>query len=481
MGYEFNPQKTSMTENTIRTADAHGSYITEDVESVIDRPPSSLPSPPGLRTSHGSLPDQNANHQQILIPSSSHQSGSSSAVPHDWNPSLHGRSTAVHDFDLPHALAPQLCSDGFTALGYSVFSSTGPAKTTTPATLSSSSAADHNLFWNGVHRILGPADKDPFINGSFLGKGSVGVVEEVLYTIGASESWVRKKFSLQPHLREQQRKIIQKEAEVLRSLDHSHIVKLLGTYEDAIRKGRPSTYCLLMSPVGDGDLNTFLNESLQSRIDEGRVGELEWLPKWFVCLASALKYMHTHGVLHEDIKPSNIVYRGDTVYFTDFSSSSLFEIGQTTSTDNFACSTTRYAAPEVSDRIAADGSPQRHGRGSDIFALGCVFSEMLTVLLSDSVSSFHDFLLIGTNENERRNLIYNRKVHRFDEWFGQARFSPPKNTIFLGTLFGSTFFDKCIRPMLAEDRRSRPEAHHVLTWTYAYTYRHGSIPCACML
>jgi serine/threonine protein kinase len=389
------------------------------------------------------------------------------------------RPTAPFYDDLP-APAPQSQPHGVRNFDDSVFPSTASPNAATQVH-SSFSSLIHNVFWNGGHRILGPTDKDPFIVSSFLGHGSVGVVEEVSYTIESRISWVRKKVPLPQHLRTQKLRIIQQEAKVLNSLDHVHIVKLLGSYEDAIRRNRPSMYCLLMSPVGDGDLKIFLNQSLQSRIQEGRMQEVKWLQKWFVCLASALKYMHAQGVRHEDIKSSNIVHHGGTIYFTDFSSSSQFEIGQTTSTDNPSQASALYAAPEVSDRIAADGSFRRHGLGSDIFALGCVFSEMLTVLYGASLSSFHEFLLNDTDLNEGGSLLYNRKVHKFDEWFERLRVSSPENVNLFGFLYDLPIFDICIRHMLAEDRTSRPDAAQVLLWTRTCIYFPGSLTCSCSL
>lgn len=109
-----------------------------------------------------------------------------------------------------------------------------------------------------------------------------------------------------------------------------------------------------------------------------------------MCLASTLAYMHSSGVRHQDIKPSNIIHRGSTIYFTDFSSSSQFQIGQTISTENPARTSAMYSAPEV---INCDGVLNRHGRGTDVFALGAVFREMLTVLTDYSVEDLHRFLL----------------------------------------------------------------------------------------
>ncbi|KAF2496352.1 kinase-like protein, partial [Lophium mytilinum] len=136
-------------------------------------------------------------------------------------------------------------------------------------------------------------------------------------------------------------------------------------------------YCLLMSPVGESDLQAFMDE-LGAR--EPTEVEIRWLMDWFPCLTSALAYMHDQGVRHQDIKPSNIVHRGSQIFFTDFSSSSRFKIGHTTSTENPARTSAMYAAPEMLDYLQDDGTLSKHGRAADIFSLGCVFSEMATII-----------------------------------------------------------------------------------------------------
>jgi serine/threonine protein kinase len=110
--------------------------------------------------------------------------------------------------------------------------------------------------------------------------------------------------------------------------------------------------------------------------------------------------MHARGIRHQEIKPSNIVCCRCYVYFTDFSSSLLFEIGQRTSTDNPAVTTMIYRAPKVD----ATGSYTvnemnekfllRYGRGTDVFSLGCVFVEMPVVLAEESLTEFYQSSLV---------------------------------------------------------------------------------------
>jgi len=305
-------------------------------------------------------------------------------------------------------------------------------------------------LWGDVHRVLGPSDDNPFHVCAYLGQGTVGAVEEVTIPKESPKSFVRKKIYLRRAERKEKLKLIQQEVDILKSLTHVHIVRCLGTYEDATQIKRPPIYCLLMSPVGNGDLKAFLDDTPEEPIDD-RIIRSGWLQQWFFCLSSALQYMHNQGVRHQDIKPSNIIYRGGSIYLTDFSSSSRFVVGQATSTESPFRTTAMYAAPEVTAKYLEDGTFEKHGRGSDIFALGCVFCEMLTVLAGRSVPSLHEYLVRAGAEDEvnNRSLLYSRKLTTVDQWFQKLDAD--------GLPFVRVY-SNCIKPMMTEDRVLRCDA-----------------------
>jgi serine/threonine protein kinase len=162
--------------------------------------------------------------------------------------------------------------------------------------------------------------------------------------------------------------------------------------------------------------------------------------------------MHAGGIRHQDIEPSNIIQKGDDIYFTDFSLSSTSEAGRTTSTENPSRTSYMYSAPEVTAKLT--GVRQRHGRASDIFALGCVLYDMWSVLTDWTVSSFHEFLLDGTIDTDKDHsshrtnrgpLYYSHKTDLIQQWFST-----------------SDFHQSILAPMLASDRDSRPSAPMVL-------------------
>jgi serine/threonine protein kinase len=310
--------------------------------------------------------------------------------------------------------------------------------------------------WNLEHFTVTTHDDDPVITYRFLGHGSLGIVEEVRRSNTQFPTFVRKRVQLPARKREAKAtlEIIQEEAKNLRSLVHPHIVTLIGTYEE-MKHVNAHFYFLLMSPVGETDLKRFLDYvgDEEPASQEG-IQWKGWISKWFACLASALAYMHESGIRHQDIKPSNIIHKGDDIYFTDFSSSSTFEVGRTTSTENPARTSYMYAAPELTAKLA--GSRERHGRASDIFALGCVFCDMLTVLTDRTVSSFHEYLLndgetMGEHAGPSHNqdpLYYSHRTTAIEKWFALSKHHP--------------FYLALIKTMLASNRDSRPSAPDIL-------------------
>lgn len=86
-------------------------------------------------------------------------------------------------------------------------------------------------------------------------------------------------------------------------------------------------------------------------------------------LALALRELHWMGIVHRDVKPENVILRGDEAVLIDFDASRMGK--PSASMDTQVMGTAGYAAPEQY------GFSQTDAR-SDVYALGVLFNVMLT-------------------------------------------------------------------------------------------------------
>jgi serine/threonine protein kinase len=279
----------------------------------------------------------------------------------------------------------------------------------------------------------------------------VGVVDEVKM---AGITFARKTIGLRSSNGKSRLPQIQQEIRSIKALLHPHIISIIGDYQESY-SGSRQFYCLLMHPVGDEDLNAFFDREA-SRLTSGQSVSIvtsAWIQKWFKCLSSALAHIHSRGVRHQDIKPSNVIRRGSDVLLTDFSSSGEFELSHTTSTENPAPCTRMYAAPE---RLADIELLERHGTRSDVFSLGCLFAEMMTVLSSRSVGEFRLFCKAG-QDHPGSQLFYASALDEVTMWLQDVFLNRRKSS-----LRSDVGVFNLVESMLHMDRQKRPSAEEVL-------------------
>lgn len=144
------------------------------------------------------------------------------------------------------------------------------------------------------------------------------------------------------------------ESETLRGIDHENVVRVLDA-------GRTADSCFLVLEYVDGpDLAQFRNTTEQITVQQSM--------SLVASIAEALDVAHSKGIIHRDVKPSNIlVDREGKPFLTDFGLA-LTKKGEAEET--VLAGTVRYMAPE---KIAG----QEDNR-SDIYSLGIVFYELIT-------------------------------------------------------------------------------------------------------
>lgn len=239
--------------------------------------------------------------------------------------------------------------------------------------LESPTARKHTHFKKG--------EEFPFTMKGKLGQGGFGVVYEV-FSPFSGRSYALKKF---PKMKTNQREVrsFMTELQVLQRVNHHHCVELVSSYTDY------KSFGILMSPVADCNLSAYY-----THIGDNTEYQ-DTLRTFFGCLAHALQFLHESKIRHRDIKPENILVKGSDVYLTDFGISLDWEgLSRSTTTTDSAKSYT-YCAPEVANLEPRNTS-------SDIWALGCVFVEMLTVLQGFTIKDLRERM----NSNSGRHRFY---------------------------------------------------------------------------
>ncbi|MCJ1279363.1 hypothetical protein MMC21_007187 [Puttea exsequens] len=225
----------------------------------------------------------------------------------------------------------------------------------------------------GQHCYFPRNEPLPFEVKGILGSGGFGQVDKVLSSISFKE-YARKRGPRNKAFggrgTEEVKQFVA-EIQILKRLKHRHVVDFVGSYTD------PRYMGLIMSPVAEMDLSTYL-----ARVDAAKHAELR---TFFGCLARALEFLHEQNVRHKDIKPGNILVHSGNVLFTDFGLSFDFSDADGSTTVSMVNGMTpRYCAPEVA-------AHEPRNTASDIWSLGVVFLEMVTVLKGKTVEFMYEF------------------------------------------------------------------------------------------
>ncbi|GCE24601.1 hypothetical protein KDA_00850 [Dictyobacter alpinus] len=166
------------------------------------------------------------------------------------------------------------------------------------------------------------------------------VAVKVLY--GSDEPFVRR---------------FEREARAVGALSHDHILPLYDFGEQ-----RP-WYYLVMPFVEGGTLRDYLHKRERLTLEEAG--------SFLEQIASALQHAHEHGVVHRDVKPSNILLRLDGhAYLVDFGLAKAKIEAEFQTHSGAMVGTPEYMAPEQSDG--------RNDFRSDIYSLGIILYQMLT-------------------------------------------------------------------------------------------------------
>jgi serine/threonine-protein kinase len=197
-----------------------------------------------------------------------------------------------------------------------------------------------------------------FFRGQIIGK------YKILATIGsggfgtvylAEDTWIDKKVALKvPHKQGVDFGELLREPRLLASLNHPNIVTILTAEK------QENVFFIVMEFVPGQTLESIIAQ--EGALDLGRALD-------YTCqICNAVDHAHRHGVLHRDLRPSNVlVADSGLVKVADFGTSRFLEIAAHGTT---VIGSPPYMAPE-----------QFHGKAvfaSDIYSLGVTMYQMLT-------------------------------------------------------------------------------------------------------
>lgn len=146
-----------------------------------------------------------------------------------------------------------------------------------------------------------------------------------------------------------------KEGRITAKLSHRNLVTV---YDIASHEG---VYYLAAEYISGGTLRERMNAGLTLPQILDIVAEV----------AQGLHFAHTKGVVHRDVKPSNILFKGDgTVVLADFGIAKAMDTTSTATMAGASIGTPDYMSPEQARGEPVDGR-------SDLYALGVMLYEML--------------------------------------------------------------------------------------------------------
>ncbi|CAF1036159.1 unnamed protein product [Adineta steineri] len=207
----------------------------------------------------------------------------------------------------------------------------------------------------------------PYLFGDAIGQGSYAKVKECLdrrtLCRRAVKIMQRRRLRKTPH----GEKMAATEIRLLKKLDHQNIIKLY----DFIRNDEKQKLYLFI------DLCVV---SLQEMLDsDDQQREIKTFPIWqahgyFVQLIDGLEYLHSKFIIHNDIKPGNLLITVEhQLKITDFGTAEQLDMFSTDDTITRSQGTPAFQCPEI-----ANGEDTYNGFSIDIWSCGVTLYNLVT-------------------------------------------------------------------------------------------------------
>ena len=274
----------------------------------------------------------------------------------------------------------------------------------------------------------------------YLGKGQFGWVWEVInkdgYRYAMKDLHIKKNGTTKNFWQ-----TISSEIEILKALNHKHIIQLVDDFEDG------NEYHMITSFCDGGNMEDLIYE----RQHVGKGLDEDLAVKYLMEMMFALKELHLQGVVHRDIKLANMFLNKNSIIIGDFGfakhnvDSHFSKIG-----------TPYYMAPEVINKKPND----RYSNKCDLWSVGVCFyfilfgnlpfpakteQDLLTMIHTKSGSKL-DFKKVKNVSFLARNILIKliepdpKKRLSFEEFFKHPLFEQhlAKRNIGMPTSFTRT-------------------------------------------
>jgi predicted Ser/Thr protein kinase len=150
-----------------------------------------------------------------------------------------------------------------------------------------------------------------------------------------------------------------REAKAISQLSHPNIVPIYDVGEDE------SNIYIVYKLIDGMTLDRFVKEQ---KPDNHKIVEL------LIKVCDALEHAHQRGIIHRDVKPSNILIdKADDPYLTDFGMASYSDASAEATVSGVLKGTVAYMSPEI-----AGGQIREADGRSDVYAMGVILYELLS-------------------------------------------------------------------------------------------------------
>ncbi|CAD5125400.1 DgyrCDS13634 [Dimorphilus gyrociliatus] len=193
-----------------------------------------------------------------------------------------------------------------------------------------------------------------------LGKGACAIVHLVKHE-GNKELYALKKIELDESRKTRTKDAVVKEANIMATLKHPHIVTYRASFFDANERN----LFIVLDYCDGGTLDDKIREAVKN---EQNIPERDVL-RYFLQITQALRFLHSHKILHRDVKSSNVFLNrsASTCKLGDFGIAKM--MNETMDKASTCVGTPCYLSPEMCQDIP-------YSSQSDIWALGCLLYEL---------------------------------------------------------------------------------------------------------